>query len=114
VQHRTELNAAIEDVFRELSEADVTARLDTAQIASARINSIRDLIDHPQLRARDAWREVGSPVGPIPALMPPVRMAAVSVRMDEIPALGQHSVAILKELGFDADRIDVWKSEGLI
>ena len=114
VAHHAELDAAIEQRFRQLSSAEVTARLDNAQIANAHINSVRGLIDHPQLHARDAWREVGSPVGPIPALLPPVRMAGVDARMDEIPAVGQHSESILEELGFDRGRIAAWKGAGVI
>ena len=89
-------------------------RLETAQIANARLNTVQQFIEHPQLAGRDAWRQVDSAVGPIPALVPPVRMEGVEPRMDAIPALGQHRESILAELGFDAPTIERWKQEGVV
>ena len=114
VQHRDAMNAEIDDVFSELSTAEVVARLDATQIANARINTVEQFIDHPQLAGRHAWRQVDSPAGPLPALVPPVRMEGVEPVMGAIPALGQHSDAILAELGFDAATIARWKQEGVI
>jgi itaconate CoA-transferase len=114
VQHREALDAEIDQVFGSLSTADVVARLDAAQIANARINTVEQFIDHPQLAGRDAWRQVNSPRGPLPALVPPVRMEDVEPVMGAIPALGEHSGAILAELGFDAATIEQWKKEGVI
>jgi itaconate CoA-transferase len=70
--------------------------------------------DHPQLKARDSWREVDSPAGPLPSLLPPGRNAAFTPRMDAVPALGQHSQAILDQLGFSADAIETLKTRGVI
>lgn len=67
--------------------------------------SVSQFIQHPQLEARNSWRQVNSPAGPIPALIPPVRMRDVDPVMGAIPELGQHSESILAELGFDADTI---------
>jgi itaconate CoA-transferase len=114
VQHRDAMNGEIDQVFRELSTAEVVARLDATQIANARINTVEQFIDHPQLAGRHAWRQVDSPAGPLPALVPPVRMEEVEPVMNAIPALGQHSAAILAELGFDAATIARWKQEGVI
>lgn len=87
--------------FSLLSADEVCQRLDEAQIANARMNTLADLWAHPQLRARNRWREVGTPAGPIPALLPPGRTDAFEPRMDDVPALGQHTDAILRELGWD-------------
>jgi itaconate CoA-transferase len=114
VQHREALNAEIDQVFESLSTEDVVARFDAAQIANARINTMEQFINHPQLAGRDAWRQVSSPHGPIPALVPPVRMEGVEPVMGAIPALGEHSGAILAELGFEASTIERWKSDGVI
>ena len=114
VQHREAMDAEIDQVFGSLSTEDVVARLDTARIANARINTVEQFIDHPQLAGRDAWRQVNSPRGPLPALVPPVRMEDVEPVMGAIPALGEHSSAILAELGFDAATIEHWKQEGVI
>jgi itaconate CoA-transferase len=114
VQHRADMNAEIEQVFSELSPAEVISRLEAAQIANARINTVEQFIDHPQLRGREAWRQVDSPVGSVRALVPPVRMEDVEPVMGPIPALGQHRESILAELGFDRATIEQWKQEGVI
>jgi itaconate CoA-transferase len=114
VQHREAMDAEIHRTLGTLSTAEAVSRLDAAQIANARLNSMEQFIDHPQLAARQAWRQVGSPSGPIPALLPPVRLSGIEPVMDPIPALGQHSAAILAELGFDPVTIARWQQERVI
>jgi itaconate CoA-transferase len=114
VEHRVAMNAEIDRVLNDLATEQVVERLDAAQIANARINTVEQFISHPQLAGRHAWRQIASPVGPIPALVPPVRMEDVEPRMDGIPALGEHRESILDELGFDASTIARWKEEGVI
>jgi itaconate CoA-transferase len=114
VQHRALMNTEIDRVLGELTTGEVVARFDAAGIASARINTVEQFIDHPQLEGRHAWRQVDSPVGPVRALVPPVRMEDVEPMMGAIPALGQHRESILGELGFDAPTIERWKQEGVI
>lgn len=102
---RDALKALVEAAFQPLTALEVEARLDEAGIGYGRMNDMADLWAHPQLAARQRWREVGSPVGPIPALLPPGANPTFEARMDPVPALGQHSEAILAELGFaQADR----------
>ena len=102
---RDALKALVEAAFQPLTALEVEGRLDEAGIGYGRMNDMADLWAHPQLAARKRWREVGSPVGPIPALLPPGANPAFEARMDPVPALGQHSEAILVELGFaQADR----------
>jgi itaconate CoA-transferase len=114
VQNRSAMDAAIDEVFRHLTAVEVIDRLNRAEIANSRINSVTDFLEHPQLAARSSWRQVESPVGPIPALIPPVRMDDVDPLMGAIPSLGQHSEAILTELGFDPQTIARWKNEAVI
>ena len=71
-------------------------------------------INHPQLMDRDCWRTVDSPIGPVRALRPPVRMEGVDPVMGSVPSLGQHSQSILEELGFDAGTIAGWRKEQMI
>jgi len=97
--NRDELRALIVQSFAGMTTEQVEARLDEAQIANARMNDMAGLWAHPQLRARERWRDVGSPVGEIPALLPPGRNNAFDYRMDAIPKVGEHSEAILRELG---------------
>ena len=97
--NRDELRALIVQSFAGMTTEQVEARLDEAQIANARMNDMAGLWAHPQLKARERWRDVGSPAGEIPALLPPGRNNAFDYRMDAIPKVGEHSEAILRELG---------------
>ncbi|MBP6709416.1 MAG: CoA transferase [Candidatus Accumulibacter sp.] len=102
---RDELQPLIVSRFAGLSAEQLIARLDAAQIANARMNDMQDVWQHPQLAARQRWTEVATPAGPIPALLPPGTVDAYMPRMDAVPALGQHTDAILGELGWDAAAI---------
>ena len=97
---REEIRALVEQAFGGLDIEQVTARLDAAGIANARVNDMHELWLHPQLRARRRWVEVGSPAGPLAALLPPGLPSNVLPRMDAVPALGQHTRSILAELGY--------------
>ncbi|MBL8362829.1 MAG: CoA transferase [Rubrivivax sp.] len=99
VAARDALRALIVEVFAPLTAPQVVQRLEDAQIANARVNTMHEVWAHPQLAARGRWREVGSPVGPLPALLPPGSWHE-EPRMDPVPALGQHTDAILAELGY--------------
>jgi itaconate CoA-transferase len=114
VRHRTELHESIDAVFRGLTAAEMLERLDAAQIANARMNSVAEFLEHPQLIGRGRWREIGSPAGPLRALMPPARIDGVEPVMGPVPALGEHRQCILEELGFDLDTIARWQREGVI
>jgi itaconate CoA-transferase len=105
-EHREALRAIIVQTFGALSTAQVLERLDTAQIANARMNDMAGLWAHPQLQARERWRQVGSPAGNIPALLPAGRQSAFDYRMDPIPAVGEHTDAILRGLGRSAAQIE--------
>jgi itaconate CoA-transferase len=98
-ENRAALQAIILEVFRALGTAQVEQRLEAAQIANARMNDMAGVWSHPQLKARERWRQVGSPAGDIPALLPPGRNNSFDYRMDAVPAVGEHTQAILQELG---------------
>ena len=100
VAHRAELTGIISAVLAELPADEVEARLEAAGIASARMRTPAEFAGHPQLAARDRWRDVDSPPGPIRALLPPVTVPGREAVMGAVPALGQHTAAIRKELGF--------------
>lgn len=114
VRHRQELHDIIESTFAASTTSDVLARLDAAQIAWARMNSIEEYVNHPQLSGRDCWREIGSPAGRLRATLPPVRMDGVEPKMGDVPALGQHTAAILEELGVDRHMAAAWQREGAV
>jgi len=112
-QNRDAMHEEIHRAFSKLSAKQVIERLEKAGIANARLNSMQEFWDHPQLQARERWREVGSPSGPIGAMKPPFNLDGFEPRMDAVPVLGAHSRAILAELGFDAREIENMKSEGI-
>jgi itaconate CoA-transferase len=114
VAHRSELRTVIAEVFGALSAEQVIARLDEAQIANAHMNDMHDVWAHPQLQARGRWTEVGSPAGAVPALLPPGRVDAWVPRMDPVPALGEHSDAILAELGWSAAAVQRLRADGAV
>ncbi len=113
-ENRHELRAIILKVFAAMTTTQVVARLDEAQIANARMNDMAGLWAHPQLAARGRWRQVGSPAGEIPALLPPGRTNGFEYRMDAIPAVGQHTEAILRELGQGDAEIAALRESGAI
>ena len=100
VAHDAELTQILEAAFAAMPAARLTAELDAAGIACARLRSPAEFAAHPQLAARDRWREVDTPGGPVRALLPPVSMPGREAAMGAVPALGQHTAAIRAELGF--------------
>jgi itaconate CoA-transferase len=111
---RQQLRAIIVETFAKLTADQVIARLDEAQIANAHMNDMHDVWKHPQLQARGRWIQVETPAGPIPALLPPGVVDAFPPRMDPVPALGQHTDAILAELGWSTADIDALRSAGAV
>lgn len=114
VENRDELRKIIWDVFSTLSSEQVIERLESAKIANAHVNDMQGVWEHPQLKARQRWVEIDSPGGSLPALLPPGQSSAFDPQMKSIPALGEHSVSLLKELGFDSAKIDSLKQNGVI
>ncbi|MDR5796260.1 CaiB/BaiF CoA-transferase family protein [Caballeronia sp. LZ008] len=105
-QHRDELMRLIVDAFASLTAAQVIERLEEAGIANARMNDMHDVWKHEQLEARNRWTQVDTPAGKIPALYPPGRFSADEPRMDAVPALGEHTESVLRELGLNSEAIE--------
>ncbi|MDQ3891339.1 MAG: CoA transferase [Actinomycetota bacterium] len=101
VENRPDLHAEIESVFSGLGSDEVIEKLEGASIANARMRNMRQFLDHPQLEARDRWREVGSPVGSLWALLPPATLEGTEPVMSPIPQVGEHNAALLAELGYE-------------
>ena len=112
--NRDALRELIVAAFAPLSGAEVVARLDTAGIANARVNDMHDVWGHPQLAARGRWRDVATPAGRIPALLPPGSWEEGEPRCDAVPAVGQHTDAILAELGYTPERIAALRADRAI
>ena len=111
---REELRSIIVEAFAGLTAEQVIARLDEAKIANAHVNTLHDVWAHPQLQARRRWREVDTAAGPVPALLPPGSWEECEPRMDPVPALGEHTAAILGALGYSESRIAELRAAGAI
>jgi crotonobetainyl-CoA:carnitine CoA-transferase CaiB-like acyl-CoA transferase len=111
---RAEINALIAEAFAPLTVEQLIERLDAAGIASARINTPDQVWEHPQLKARNRWREMDSPVGPLATLLPPVTMPDFEARIGAVPALGEHTDRILSELGYSSAEIAALRDAGTV
>ena len=114
LQHKAQLQAIIDGVLRQLDADEVVARLERAGIANARVNDMQALWDHPQLQARERWTTVDSPAGALPALQPPASNISFTARMDAVPALGEHTDAILAELGYTPEARAQLRRDGVV
>ncbi|WP_313625869.1 CaiB/BaiF CoA-transferase family protein [Achromobacter sp.] len=103
--NRDALRALIVEAFADLSIEQVTQRLEDAQIANARVNDMTGVWSHPQLQARQRWSQVDSPVGALPALIPPASSSAFQPRMGAVPAVGQNTDAVLASLGYAPEQV---------
>ncbi len=113
VENGEDLDEVIEGAFKNLSRDEAISRLEEAGIANARMRMVQEFVDHPQLEARDRWREVGSPVGPLRTLLPPVTTHDYEAAMRPIPAVGEHTTTILEELGLQPAEIASLREEAI-
>ncbi|MDT3440168.1 CaiB/BaiF CoA-transferase family protein [Pseudofrankia sp. BMG5.37] len=88
--------------------------LDAAALGNARLNGVQDVIDHPQLAVRDRWREVPTPQGSFRAVLPPPVAASWTSPMGRVPGLGEHTEAVLAELGYSTADLADWRRDGVI
>ncbi|MEW2623070.1 CaiB/BaiF CoA-transferase family protein [Streptomyces sp. NPDC048106] len=114
VAHRAETDGAVARALGALDADEAMARLERAGVACARLRDPRGLAEHPQLAARERWRQVGSPVGPLRALLPPITLpGGDGARMGDVPALGQHTGALLRAVGMTDDEIAALRRDGV-
>lgn len=114
VENLEELDAEVEVVFGRLDSIKAIERLEEAGIANARLRTVQDFLEHPQLGARDRWREMGSPAGPLQTLLPPAMPGGVEPAMSPVPEVGQHTDEILVELGYEDGDIAALRREGAV
>jgi itaconate CoA-transferase len=112
--NRVALEGMIEDVFATLPRTEVVRRLEEADIPFGSLNEVADFVAHPQLAARDRWREVDSPVGPLRAIVPPIDLEGMAAHMGPIPDVGSHTEEILGELGYGLPEIVALRERGVI
>ena len=111
---RNELAALIAAAFAPMTAAQVAQRLEDAGIANARVNTMAEVWEHPQLQARARWRDVQTPSGPVAALLPPGSWQHGAPRMDAVPSLGQHTDEILRRYGYSDERIAELRAHGVV
>ena len=114
VENVNALRQEIEDILGQLPSEEVLERLDGAKIANARMRNIKGFLDHPQLEARDRWRGMESPVGPLRILIPPTTMDGTEPVIDPVPSIGEHTARILAELGYDDDTVTNLRQSSVI
>jgi len=112
--NREALEAMIEAAFAAHPRAEITRRLEAADIPFGDLNEVAGFIAHPQLAARDRWREVATPAGPIRVIVPPLDLEGMEPRMGAIPEVGAHTDEILTEIGYDAARIQELRAVGAV
>ncbi|GAA3369460.1 hypothetical protein GCM10020367_12250 [Streptomyces sannanensis] len=113
--HHGKTDAVVAETLVALGTDEAVARLEEAGSACARLNTVADVAAHPQLEARDKWREIDSPAGPLRALLPPITLpGGAPLRMGGVPALGEHTDALLLDLGMTAERIAALRRDGVI
>ncbi|MDG4864595.1 CaiB/BaiF CoA-transferase family protein [Streptomyces sp. T-3] len=111
---RERTDALVARVLGELTADEAMARLEAAGIACARLRDVREVAEHPQLAARDRWREVGSPMGPLRALLPPVTwVGGAEAAMGNVPALGEHTEVLLRAVGMTDAEIAAMHRDGV-
>jgi len=113
-RNRDAFHVEVNTVFSTLDSAEIIERLEAADIANARLNDMNEFWRHPQLEARGRWASVGSPGGALDMLKPPFNLSGFEPRLDAIPALGEHTAAILAELGYGAREVDALAAAGAI
>jgi crotonobetainyl-CoA:carnitine CoA-transferase CaiB-like acyl-CoA transferase len=114
VENRDDLHQDIEAILQRFSSREAIERLEEAKIANARMRTVRGLLEHPQLGARDRWREVRSPVGPLRTLLPPATIDGIEPVMAPIPSVSEHTEKILAELGYDDDTVATLRQSAAI
>lgn len=112
--NRDVLEAAIEAAFAPYNRAEVTRRLEAADIPFGDLLEVDDFARHPQLAARERWRPVATPNGDIEALVPAFDLEGMPPRMEPVPGVGEHTDAILAELGYGPDEIASLHERGAV
>ena len=113
-RNRERVDTTVAEQTSKLTAADAGERLEEAGIPNARVNDVTEFLGHPQLRDRNRWQQIGSPVGTLPSPLPAATFAGMQPRMDPVPDLGEHTEPILRSLGYDDQRITGLRTDGVI
>jgi formyl-CoA transferase len=114
VRHRMEVDGVVAEQTRRFEARDLDEKLAAAGVPAARLNDMKDLVAHPQLAARDRWRDVGTEAGAVRAVLPPMNFGDVDMQMGAVPALGQHTDALLGETGLTEAQTAQLRADGVV
>jgi formyl-CoA transferase len=114
VRNRAALDALVGELTSAFTSAELSARLNEAGVPAAKLNDVHDMIEHPQLSARDRWREVRTEKGAVRAVLPPITYADVEARMGDVPGLGDHTRSVLGELGYSEEQVQRLLDDGVV
>jgi itaconate CoA-transferase len=114
VENRAQLVPAVEEKLSRLTVSEIELRLEKAEVAFARLNSVSEFSAHPQLQARRRWRDIDSAAGKLRALLPPVTIDSIEPVMGAVPEVGEHTESVLEEIGYKGTTIAAWKESGII
>jgi crotonobetainyl-CoA:carnitine CoA-transferase CaiB-like acyl-CoA transferase len=114
VENRADLFEIVDAAFLGMTTAEAFERLVEADIAHVQVNSVLDFVRHPQLSARDRWREVDSPVGKLSTLLPPANVEGIDTVLNAVPGVGEHTPKVLAELGYVPDDIERLRERGVV
>ncbi|TLF98268.1 CoA transferase [Nocardia cyriacigeorgica] len=114
VGHRGTLDAAVAEWCAQHELTEIQTRADAAGIGNSRYNTPSEVIDHPHLAARERWRFIDTPAGPVPSLLPPSAIAGYDPPMGAVPGLGAHTDLVLAEAGFSAEDLIRFRDAGVI
>ncbi len=113
-RHRADVDLLVGEQTGRWRTEDLLAALLAAGVPAARLNDVAGVADHPQLSDRHRWVDVGTEVGPVQALLPPAVFRGAPARMDPVPALGEHTDAVLAELGYPPQVVAELRARGVV
>ncbi|MFI6370842.1 CaiB/BaiF CoA transferase family protein [Streptomyces sp. NPDC050546] len=114
VAHREELDSVVAARFARSGSDEILKDLERIGIACAGVNDVAAFLDHPVLAGRGRWTEVAVPGATVEALLPPADLAGLPARMDPVPAVGEHTEAILSELGRTGEEVAALRADGVV
>ncbi|MFD6496937.1 CaiB/BaiF CoA transferase family protein [Streptomyces sp. NPDC060188] len=115
VTNRERVDTLVAKALGALGADEAVGRLDAAGIACARLRDVREVAEHPQLAARNRWRDVDSPAGPLRALLPPITLpGGEEARMGAVPRLGEHTGVVLRGLGLTESDVAALRRDGVV
>lgn len=111
VANRAECDMLVADFTRQWATADLDQALADAGVPAGQLNGTAEVVEHPQLSARDRWRSVRTEVGEVRGVLPRMTFRDVELPMGPVPALGEHTRAVLAELGIHDDAPSEFRPE---